>query len=56
MRIICPPFLQLEPHIAAAEDMHHPYPVIEAAEVPLLWGLCVEPFVEFRRCGKGAEN
>ena len=56
LRIICPPFLRFEPHITTAKDMNHPYPVIEAAEVTLLYDLRIEPLVEFRSRGKGAEN
>ena len=56
MRIVCPPFLRLEPHITATEDMHHPYPVIEPAEVAILYDLCIEPLVEFSSRIKGAEN
>ena len=56
MWIICPPFLWLKPHIAAAKDMYHPYPVIEAAEVPILYDLRIKPLIEFRSSGKGAEK
>lgn len=56
MWIIRPPLLRFEPHIAAAEDMHHPHPVIETAEVAILYNLCIEPLVEIRRRGKGAEK
>ncbi len=36
--------------------MHHPYPVIKAAEVTILYELRIEPLVEFRSRGKGAEK
>ena len=36
--------------------MHHSYPVIEAAEVTILYNLRIEPLVEFSSRSKGAEN
>ena len=56
MRIVCPPFLRFEPHITASKNMHHPYPVIETAEVAILYNLCIKPLIDFRSRGKGAEN
>ena len=56
MWIVRPPFLRLEPHITTAKNVYHPHPVIEAAEVTVLYNLCVKPLVEFRSRGKGAEK
>ena len=56
MRMICPLFLRFEPHITTAKDMNHPYPVIETAEVTILYDLRIEPLVEFSSRIKGAEN